>query len=109
MMTQGGGEMTTQKIKRVITPMVNVNHDDNDTGLEIRVDLAGASKDSVELDVGDKGFCVKAEADDFRYENCYFLGHEVTREKATAKFDSGLLRISVPFKDSVHGHKVPIQ
>jgi HSP20 family protein len=95
--------------KRVVVPMINVNHNDDDTGLDIRVDLAGASKESVDLDVGDKGFCIKAEAEDFRYDNCYTLAHEVKRESAKAKFDSGLLRISVPFKDSLHGHKVTVE
>ena len=98
-----------QNSKRVVVPMINVNHNDDDTGLEIRVDLAGASKESVDLDVGDKGFCIKAEAEDFRYDNCYTLAHEVKRESAKAKFDSGLLRISVPFKDSLHGHKVTVE
>ena len=98
-----------QEKKRVVTPMVNVNHNDDDNGLEIMVDLAGASKESVDLDVGEKGFCVKAEADDFRYENCFMLGHEVKREEARAKFDSGLLKIAVPFKDVIHGHKVTIE
>lgn len=101
--------MMTQEEKKVVTPMINVNHNDSDTGLEIRVDLAGASKDSVELDFGDKGFCVKADADDFKYENCYFVGHEVKPEDAKARFDSGLLRITVPFKDTLCGHKVTIQ
>ena len=95
--------------KQVIVPSINVIHNSDDTGLEIRVDMAGASKESVDLDVGDKGFCIKAEAEDFRYENCYMLAHEVKREKAKAKFDSGLLKITVPFKDSLHGHKVAIE
>ena len=99
----------TQEEKRVVVPMINVNHNDDDSGLEIRVDLAGASKESVDLDVGDKGFCIKAEAEDFRYENCYMLAHEVKREEAKAKFDSGLLKITVPFKDTLHGHKVTIE
>ena len=98
-----------QDNKRVVVPMINVNHNDTDTGLEIRVDLAGASKDSVDLDVGDKGFCIKAEGEDFRYENYFMLAHDVKRESAKAKFDSGLLRISVPFKDTLHGHKVAIE
>jgi HSP20 family molecular chaperone IbpA len=98
-----------QENKRVVVPMINVNHNDDDTGLEIRVDLAGASKESVDLDVGEKGFCVKADADDFRYENCYMLAHDVRREQAKAKFDSGLLKITVPFKDNWHGHKVAIE
>jgi HSP20 family molecular chaperone IbpA len=98
-----------QEEKQVIVPSINVKHNRDDTGLEIRVDMAGASKKSVDLDVGDKGFCVKAEAEDFRYENCYMLAHEIKREEARAKFDSGLLKITVPFKDSLHGHKVSIE
>jgi len=98
-----------QDNKRVVVPMINVNHNDDDTGLEIRVDLAGAAKDSVDLDVGDKGFCIKAEAEDFRYENCYMLAHEIKRENAKAKFESGLLKIAVPFKEAWHGHKVAIE
>jgi HSP20 family molecular chaperone IbpA len=98
-----------QEEKRVVVPIINVNHNGDDTGLEVRVDLAGASKESVDLDVGDKGFCIKAEAEDFRYENCYMLAHEVMGEEAKAKFDSGLLKITVPFKDALHGHKVSIE
>jgi HSP20 family molecular chaperone IbpA len=88
----------TQEEKRVVVPIINVNHNGDDSGLEIRVDMAGASKESVDLDVGDKGFCIKAEAEDFRYENCYMLAHE-----------AGLLKITVPFKDTLHGHKVTIE
>jgi HSP20 family molecular chaperone IbpA len=98
-----------QEEKQVVVPMINVNHNDDDTGLEVRVDLAGASKESVDLDVGDKGFCIKAEAEDFRYESCYTLAHEVKGEGAKAKFDSGLLKITVPFQDTLHGHKVSIE
>ena len=94
--------------KRMIVPQIEVYHNDDDTGLEIRVDLAGAAKESVDLDMGDTGFCVKAEAEDFRYENCYMLAHEVKPEKTQAKFTSGLLNISVPFAESWRGHKVAI-
>lgn len=95
--------------KRVLVPVININHNNDDTGLEIRVDLAGASKESVDLEMGNKGFCLKAEADDFRYENCFMLAHEVIGSEANAKFTSGLLIINVPFKDRLHGHKVTIQ
>jgi HSP20 family molecular chaperone IbpA len=99
----------TQEEKPVVVPTVNINHNDDNTGLEIRVDLAGASKDSVDLDMGEKGFCLKAEAEEFRYENCFMLAHEVKSKEAKAKFTSGLLKIIVPFKDAVHGHKVSIE
>ena len=95
--------------KRILVPMVQVNHNYSDTGLAIDVDLAGASKESVDLEVGNSGFCVKAEGDDFRYDSCYMLGHEVIADQAAARFESGLLRISVPFKETTHGHKVAIE
>jgi HSP20 family molecular chaperone IbpA len=99
----------TQEEKRVVVPMININHNDDDSGLEIRVDLAGASRESVDLEMGEKGFCLKAEAEDFRYENCFMLAHEVNGKDAKAKFTSGLLTIHVPFKDRVHGQKITIE
>ena len=49
--------------KRTVVPIINVNHNDNNSGLVIKVDLAGASKKSVDMEMGDKGFCVKTEGD----------------------------------------------
>ena len=95
--------------KRVVVPAVNVKHNEDDSGLVINVDLVGASKESVDLDMGDNGFCVKAEAEDFRYENCYMLAHDIKPDEAKAKYNSGLLAVSVPFKETKRGHKVPIE
>ena len=95
--------------KRVIAPAVNVSHDDEDSSLRIAVNLAGAPKESVELEMGREGFCVKAEADDFRYETCFMLAHRVKGDEARARFETGLLTIHVPFEDTLRGHRVPIQ
>ena len=95
--------------KRTVVPMINVNHNDDDTGLLIKVDLAGAAKESVDLDMGEKGFCIKAEGEDFRYENCYMLAHDVKADATKAKFNSGLLTIWAPFKEMRRGHKVAIE
>ena len=95
--------------KRVIAPAVNVSHDDEDSGLRIAVNLAGAPRETVELEMGKEGFCVKAEAEEFRYETCYMLAHRVKGDAARAKFDSGLLTIHVPFEDSLRGHRITIQ
>ena len=99
----------TQDAKRIVIPEVVINHNDDNTGLEIRVDLVGASKESVDLDMGEKGFCLKAEAEDFLYENCFMLAHEIKSKEAKAKFTSGLLKIVVPFKDAAPGHKVIVE
>ena len=98
-----------EEVKRVKVPITNINHNHDDSGLVITVDLAGASKESVDLDMGDMGFCVKAEADDFRYDNCFMLAHEVKPKESRAKFNSGLLTIQVPFRETRRGHKVTIE
>jgi HSP20 family molecular chaperone IbpA len=95
--------------KQVKVPLINVNHSHDDKGLVITVDLAGAAKESVDLDMGDRGFCIKAEAEDFRYDNCFMLAHEVKPKESRAKFNSGLLTIRVPFKETSRGYKVAVE
>ena len=98
-----------EKEKRLVVPSMTTTHDDTDSGLWISVNLAGAPKETVELEMGEAGLCVKAEAEDFRYESCFMLAHKIKPEKAEAKFDSGLLRIHAPFEDTMRGHKVPVE
>ena len=50
---QKGDERKDSSGKTSCCSMINVKHKEDDTGLEIRVDLAGASKESVDLDAGD--------------------------------------------------------
>ena len=95
--------------KRVIAPRIDVTHNDNNTGLHISVNLAGAPKETVELEMGQEGFCVKAEAEDFRYETCFMLAHRVKSRDAKAKLESGLLNIQVPFEEVMRGHSVAIE
>jgi HSP20 family molecular chaperone IbpA len=98
-----------EKEKRVIIPTINANHNEDDTGLRISVNLAGASKDTVELDMGKEGLCVKAEGEDFRYDLCFMLAHRVKAEEARAKFEEGLMTIDVPFEETMSGHKVTVE
>jgi HSP20 family molecular chaperone IbpA len=95
--------------KRVIAPRIDVTHNENNTGLQISVNLAGAPKESVELEMGKEGLCVKAEADSFKYETCFMLAHRVKSQDANAKFESGLLNIEVPFEETMRGHKINIE
>lgn len=94
--------------KRVVVPIINLRHDEKDMGFYIDVDLAGAKKETVELEMGTGGFCIKGEGDDFRYESCYVLAHEVKPTEAKAKLESGLLKVHVPFRETMRGHKVTI-
>jgi HSP20 family molecular chaperone IbpA len=97
-----------KKEKRVIAPSVNVAHINGDRGLRIDINMAGATKKSLGLEMGKEGFCVKAEAKDFRYHTCYMLAHRVKAKEANAKFNSGLLTVEVPFDESMRSHKVAI-
>jgi HSP20 family molecular chaperone IbpA len=97
-----------EREKRTIVPLTNIMHNDDDSGFRIEVDLAGASKDRTEVEMGSGGFCIKAEGDDVMYESCFMLAHEVRPDESRATFESGLLTIQVPFKGSVRGHKVAI-
>ena len=95
--------------KRVIVPRIDVAHNEKDTGLKISVNLAGAPKEGVELEMGKEGFCIKAEAERFKYETCFMLAHRVKQQEAKARFESGLLNIDVPFDETMHGYKVSIE
>jgi len=56
-----------QEEKRVVIPMMHVKHNEDEMGLSIDVDLAGAKKETMELEVGTGGRCVKGEGEEFRY------------------------------------------
>ena len=56
-----------QEEKRVIVPMIHGKHNEDETGLSIDVLLAGAKKETVELEVGTGGFCVKGVGEEVRY------------------------------------------
>jgi len=95
--------------RKTVCPIVNVQHNGDNSGFLIDVDLAGASKESVELDMGSTGFCVKAAGADMEYESCFMLAHEVKPDEAAARFESGLLKIEVPFKNTMRGKRITIQ
>lgn len=95
--------------KRLIIPTINVNHNENHTGLRISVNLAGASREAAELEMGKEGLCVKAEGEDFRYDLCFMLAHRVKAEEARAKFEEGLMTIQVPFEETMRGQKVTVE
>ena len=59
--------------------------------------------------MGKERLCVKAEAEDFRYETCFMLAHRVKAEETKAKFEAELMTIQVPFEETMRGHKVAIE
>lgn len=89
-------------------PEVFVNHDDKDEGLIIEAALPGVAREDISLTVGSSHFCLSGERNDAKFDGCYDLAHEIDNTKAKAKFENGLLRIHVPFKEPLRGTRVEI-
>ena len=96
------------KILTVVCPEVSVVHDEKDEGLEVTVELPGVSKENVELTVSKGGFCIEASREDTRYEGCFQFAHDVNSDETKAKFENGLLLITVPFLEPLCGKKIVI-
>jgi len=101
--------MPKKKEKVVVSPAVCAYHDEKDENLIIEVELPGVKKKDVKLNMTDEGFCVTGERTDSIYETCHAFLHEVTLDGARAKFDSGLLTITVPFQKPAQPKEVTIE
>ncbi|MCX8116974.1 MAG: hypothetical protein N3G78_03440 [Desulfobacterota bacterium] len=96
--------------KRQFTPCACFSHDDKAGRLKIELELPGARKESISLDMRKDSFCVTApRGDDVEYAGCYMLAHEIHPDKAEAKFENGLLRIYAPLKDWEYKVSIPVQ
>ncbi len=94
--------------KRSVCPEVMILHNESSEGLHIEVALPGVDKSSVDLSFGDHHFCITGEREDFKFDGCYELAHEIVKEKADAVFDNGLLKVEVPFVEMDQAVKVTI-
>ncbi len=84
-------------------------HDEKDENLIIEVELPGVKKKDVKLSMTDEGFCAIGERADFIYQVCYRFLHEITLDEAKAKFDSGLLLITLPFQKPTKPREITIE
>ena len=93
--------------KPEILPTVCVDHDKEKYHIEI--ELPGVKKNTIELEVGERSFCVRAEKSDLIYNSCYTLAHPIDKDTVEAKFNSGLLTVKAPLKAVLGGKKVTIK
>jgi HSP20 family protein len=101
--------MPKKKDKVVVPPTVCVYHDEKDENLIIEVELPGVKRKDVKLNMTDEGFCVTGERADSIYETCELFLHEITLDKARAKFSSGLLTVTVPFQKPAKPREITIE
>jgi HSP20 family molecular chaperone IbpA len=73
----------------------------NDDGTDYiaEVILPGVEKDTIKLKINADNIFVVGESDSLKYAGAYGLCCPVDADKAKAKYNNGLLKIEVPYKD----------
>jgi HSP20 family molecular chaperone IbpA len=97
----------SEEKKPKIMPSVCTWHDEDEYTIEI--DLPGVSKKDVDVGVTATGFCVIGPRKDLVYSSCYTLAHAIDPDKAKAKFENGLLILTLPFKEQPAGKKLVVE
>lgn len=86
--------------KTKVTPCTCISHDSDQGRLKVEVEMPGVDKNHIKLDMRKDSFCVSApRSDETEYSGCFMLAHEVTADKAEARYENGLLRINAPIRD----------
>lgn len=96
----------SKRTKIIVSPAVYVDHDRKN--YYVQVEFPGVKKQDIKLEVSEGGFCVEGARSDADLVGCYFLAHSVNTDKVKAKFENGLLEITIPLKQSLVGKTIPI-
>lgn len=94
----------TGKVRYI--PVVYISHDEND--LKIVFELAGVKKEDIKLEMTSSSVCLNASGKDVNYSGCYSLAHKIDPKKALAKFENGLLTITIPLSKKFSGEIIKI-
>ena len=111
----------TRSVVRYSTPTTNVMRTDireTDTGYELDIDLPGYKKEDVQAELKDGYLTITAKTENsndenvangkyFRRERCsgtcsraFYVGEDITQQDIGARFENGILKLSVPKKDA---------
>ena len=84
--------------------------DDEHANLTLEIVLPGVPKENINLRMHEDSFALSAPREDIEYVTALSFCCPVKPEEAKAKYENGLLRIQLPFKDLMQGAiKVPVE
>ncbi len=110
-----------RNVVRYNTPVTNIMKTDireHDTGFELDIDLPGYRKEDVKAELKDGYLTISAQTrsdNDEKEENgkyirreryygtcsrSFYVGKEITQEEIRARFEDGILKVSVPKKQA---------
>lgn len=111
----------TRSVVRYSTPTTNVMRTDireTDTGYELDIDLPGYKKEDVQAELKDGYLTITAKTENSndgkdangkyirreRYSGtcsrAFYVGEDITQQDIGARFENGILKLSVPKKDA---------
>jgi HSP20 family molecular chaperone IbpA len=83
--------------------------DDERNHLNLEICIPGVKKENINLKMMDDSFSLNAPRDDFDYVTTAAFCCPVNSKAASAKYEDGVLKVSIPFKDPMAGaHRVSI-
>jgi HSP20 family molecular chaperone IbpA len=91
--------MAQERVK--VAPEVCTYTDDDHNTLTIEITIPGVSKEDINLKMHADSFNLSAPRKDIEYATTLSFCCPVVPEEAKAKYDNGLLKIEVPFKDTM--------
>ncbi|NIS61432.1 MAG: Hsp20/alpha crystallin family protein [Proteobacteria bacterium] len=89
--------MAEERLK--VSPDVCAYVDDGHTKLNLEISIPGVKKKDINLKMHEDSFNLTAPRENIEYVTALSFCCPVVPEKAKAKYEAGLLKIEIPFKD----------